>query len=68
MVEVKDIQNLFDQYLEDDYSILDNMIKRYKDFYNFYMDCTSEATRYLEQTSLYDIMAELFKERSWEKC
>lgn len=64
MVEVRDIQNLFDKYLENDYSVLDNMIKRYKNFYNFYMDCTSEATKYLERTSLYDILVELFKERS----
>lgn len=64
MVEVRDIQNLFDKYLENDYTILDNMIKRYKNFYNFHIDCTTEAARYLEYTSLYDILFELFKERS----
>lgn len=68
MVEVRDIQNLFDQYLENDYTILDNMIKRYKNIHNFTADCTSEATRYLEYTSLYDILVELFKERSWFIC
>lgn len=64
MVEVRDIQNLFDKYLENDYTMLDNMIQKYNNFYNFYMDCNSEATKYLEQTSLYDILVELFKERS----
>lgn len=64
MVEVRDIQNLFDKYLENDYTILDNMIKKYNNFYNFHIDCTTEAARYLEYTSLYDILFELFKERS----
>lgn len=30
MIGVRDIQNLFDNYLEDDYSEIDNMIKEYK--------------------------------------
>lgn len=64
MIEVKNIQKMFDKYLEDDYSEIDNMIQKYKNFHNFYIDCTFEATRYLEQTSLYDILIELFKERS----
>lgn len=68
MITVKNIQKMFDKYLENDYSEIDNMIQKYKNFYNFYMDCTSEATKYLEQTSLYDILVELFKERSWFIC
>jgi hypothetical protein len=64
MVEVKDIQKMFDKYLENDYSEIDSMIQKYKNIHNFTADCTSEATRYLEYTSLYDILVELFKERS----
>jgi hypothetical protein len=64
MIEVKDIQKMFDKYLENDYSEIDNMIQKYKNIHNFKANCTFEATKYLEQTSLYDILVELFKERS----
>lgn len=64
MITVKNIQDLFDKYLEDDYSAIDNMIQKYKNIHNFKANCTTEATKYLEQTSLYDILVELFKERS----
>ena len=64
MINVKNIQNMFDKYLEDDYSEIDNMIKKYKNIRNFTTNCTYEATKYLEITSLYDILVELFKERS----